>query len=419
MDLDTWQEVFATLRSNALRTALTAWGVFWGAFMLVLMLGFGSGLETGVTRNILGFSSNSIYAWGQRTSLPYEGLPPGRRIHFNTRDHLALVAEVPELDAIAPGVELGSWRDGNNVAHGNKTGNFGVKGQYPEFALVQNVRTYAGRFLNERDMLERRKVAVIGDDVRSILFEDEQNPIGQYVKVQGVNFQVVGAFESEAPGEEGDRDDNTVFVPFTAFQSAFNTGDHVGWFGLRVRPGADPVEVEQRVRGVLAARHRTHPDDRRGIRSFNLGAEHARVGNLFRGVRFFVWFVCLATLMAGALGVSNIMLISVKERTREFGLRKALGATPSSIVRLVLQEACVLTALSGYLGIVVGVLALELVPRIMSSGESQTSPMAAPGIDLTAALATVVVLAISGMLAGLAPARHASRIHPVVALRSE
>jgi putative ABC transport system permease protein len=235
-----------------------------------------------------------------------------------------------------------------------------------------------------------------------------------------VHFQVVGLVKSELPGQEGDRDDSTLTIPFSSFQAAFNTGDQVGWFGIRARADADSDRVEEAVRQVLKARHRAHPDDRQAIGSFNLGEKHQRVANLFRGIRLFVWFVCVATLLAGALGVSNIMLISVKERTREFGVRKALGASPGSIVRLVLQEASVLTALAGYLGIVAGVLALELVPTVMAgAGGSSSGAMGAPGIDLSAALVTVLVLAISGMLAGLAPARHAARIHPVVALRSE
>ena len=416
LDVDTWQEVFSTLQKNVLRTAMTAWGVFWGTLMLVMMLGFGSGLEAGVTKNMVGFSANNVYAWGQNTTLPYAGLAPGRWIRFDMDDVAALRRSVPGIEAVAPGIELGGWREGNNVSYGEKTGNFGLKGETPEFARVNLDRPYLGRFINELDMIERRKVAVIGEGVRRMLFRDDQNPIGEYVRARGVHFQVVGVMDSEQPGEEGERNNSTLLIPFTTFQAAFNTGDRVGWMGVRAAPGVDPDALERSIKETIGARHRVHPDDPRAVGSFNLSKQHNRVQNLFRGIRAFVWFVCVATLLAGALGVSNIMLISVKERTREFGVRKALGATPGSIVRLVLQEATVLTILAGYLGLVAGVLGLELVARFASTGDG---PMGSPSIDLSAALVATAVLALGGILAGVAPARHAARIHPVVALRSE
>jgi putative ABC transport system permease protein len=416
IDLDTWQEVFSTLQKNVLRTSMTAWGVFWGAFMLVVMLGFGTGLEAGVTKNMLGFSANNVYAWGGNTSLPYAGMAPGRWIRLNTDDVAALRRNVPGVEAVAPGIELGGWRDGNNVTFGDKTGNFGIKGESPQFALVAVDRPYLGRFINELDMAERRKVAVIGEAVRRMLFRDQESPIGEYIRIRGMHFQVVGVMASEQPGEDGERNNNTLIVPFTTFQAAFNTGNRVGWIGVRASTNVNPDELEQTIRETLASNHRVHPKDKSAVGSFNLSKQYQRVVTLFRGIRAFVWFVCVATLLAGALGVSNIMLISVKERTREFGVRKALGATPGSIVRLVLQEATLLTTLSGYMGLVAGVLGLELVSRLTAKVDG---PMGSPGIDLATALIACAVLALSGTLAGLAPARHAARIHPVVALRSE
>jgi putative ABC transport system permease protein len=416
IDLDTWQEVFSTLQKNVLRTVMTAWGVFWGTFMLVVMLGFGSGLEVGVNENMLGFSANNVYAWGQNTTLPYAGLAPGRWVRLDVDDVAALRNALPGAVAIAPGIELGGWRDGNNVSYREKTGNFGVKGESPELAKVSVDRPYLGRFINELDMERRRKVTVIGQAVRRMLFPDEVDPIGEYVRIRGVHFQVVGVMDSEQPGDEGERNNGTLVVPFTTFQAAFNTGDRVGWIGVRLADGVDGEEIERAIKATVGARHRVHPDDPNAVGSFNLSEKHLRAENLFRGIRAFVWLVCIATLLAGALGVSNIMLISVKERTREFGVRKALGATPASIVRLVLQEATVLTALAGYLGLVAGVLALELVARYAATG---TGPMGAPSIDLTVALIATAVLGASGAVAGIAPARHAARIHPVVALRSE
>lgn len=415
LDLDTWQEVFATLQKNLLRTVMTAWGVFWGTFMLVVMLGFGSGLEAGVTTNMFTFAGNNVYAWGGRASLPYEGLATGRRVVLDVADVEAL-RRLPGVVAVSPGVELGGWRQGNNVSYGDITFNFGVKGATPDFLQVELDRPYLGRFINDTDMRERRKVTVIGQAVRQMLFAAHEDPIGKYVKIRGVHFQVVGVLSSALAGDEGERSNSTLIIPFSAFQAAFNSGDRVGWLAVRATDESEPHALERTIRTTLLARHRAHPEDPQAVGSYNLSRDFQRMHNLFGGVRVFVWVVCIATLLAGTLGVSNIMLISVKERTREFGVRKALGATPASIVRLVLQEASVLTALAGYLGLVAGVLGLTLVARWTGASKG---PFAAPTIDLGAALAALAVLTIGGMLAGIAPARHAARIHPVAALRSE
>lgn len=415
IDLDSWQEVFSTLQKNLLRTAMTAWGIFWGTFMLVAMLGFGKGLELGVQRNMLGFVANNVYAWGQRTSKPHLGLAPGRRVRLDVDDAEAL-RQLPGVVAVAPNIELGGWREGNNVTHGNVTGNFGVRGEFPDSARVGLDRPYLGRFINEIDIDQGRKVTVIGQSVRRGLFAPGEDPIGKYVSIRNIHFQVVGVIHSEQPGDEGDRNNSTLIIPFSTYQAAFNAGGRVNSFGLRLASEADSVEVEAAIRRTLATRHAVHPEDTNAIGSFNLSKRHQRAEGLFRGNRTFVWIVCVATLLAGALGVSNIMLISVKERTKEFGVRKALGATPASIIRLVLAEATVLTLLAGYLGVVAGVVLLELVARYGGTGQG---PLGAPSIDVSVALLATLVIGVSGVLAGLAPARHAARIHPVVALRAE
>ncbi len=418
LDWDTWQEVFSTLQKNPLRTLMTAWGIFWGTFMLVVMLGFGSGLRDGVTKNLLGSVGNNVYLWGRHTTLPYAGHPPGRRLRFSVRDKEALQRATDAVEAVAPTVQLGGWRDGVNVARGPKTGNFGVKGEYPAFARLAGFRPYSGRFINERDLRQRRKVAVLGEQVRKILFADGEDPLGQYLKVRGVQFQVVGVFHDQQTPNGAERNNNTVYVPFSSFQSAFNHDDRVGAFGVLLRPDADPGESEAALRRALARRHGVHPDDTPAIGSYNHSEKVARIRTLFRGTRAFVWAVCLATLLAGALGVSNIMLISVKERTREFGLRKALGATPGSILRLVLQEATVLTTLAGYLGLVCGVGSLHLAHQVLESRGGK-GPLGEPSIDIGVALLATALLALCGAIAGLAPARHAAKIHPIVALRSQ
>jgi len=415
IDLDSWHEVFSTLQKNLLRTSMTAWGVFWGTFMLVAMLGFGSGLESGVNRSMLGFFANNVYTWGQATTRAFGGLSPGRPIRLDL-DDVAAVRNLPGVEAVAPGIDLGGWRDGNNVSYEDKTGNFGIRGESPDQARVGLDHPYRGRFVNEIDMDLKRKVAVIGETVRTTLFSDQVDPIGKYLSVRNVHFQVVGVVHSEQPGDEGDRVNSSVSIPLATFQAAFNTGSRVGALGVRLGADVDAELMERRIRDVLGARHRVHPEDPNAIGAFNLAKAHRRVQNLFRGIRAFVWFVCLATLTAGALGVSNIMLISVKERTREFGVRKALGATPASIIRLVLAEASLLTLLAGYLGVVAGVLGLELVSRWV---QDASGPLGAPSIDVVAALVATAVIGVAGLLAGIAPARHAARIHPVEALRAE
>lgn len=415
IDVDDWQEVLSTLQKNPLRTAMTAWGVFWGTFMLVLMLGFGNGLERGVSKNMLGFGQNNVYMWGGRTTRPHGGMPPGRWIQLKTSDMEAIAATVPGVMALSPRVQLGGWQDGNNVTYGEKTGNFGVMGDYPEFATVERVALVRGRFINQLDMNERRKVAVIGTNVRDILFGAEE-PLGRFIQIKGVHFQVVGVFASERAGEEGNRETNTVHVPFSTFQAAFNSGDRVGWFAVRAQEGVGPDQLDAHLRRSLARRHGFDARDRQALGSFNMSEAVTRVRTLFVGIRSFIWFVSVATLLAGALGVSNIMLVSVKERTREFGVRKALGATPASIVRQVIQEASVLTVLAGYLGLIVGVGALEASRRLLSS---DGGPLGSPSVDLVPALVATLALILCGMVAGVAPARHAARIQPVVALRSE
>ncbi|MEY4544237.1 MAG: hypothetical protein RL685_432 [Pseudomonadota bacterium] len=414
-DLDTWQEVFATLRKNVLRTTMTAWGVFWGAFMLVTMLGIGRGLEGGVTRNMAALEANNVYVWGGNTSRPYAGLALARRIRL-TVDDVPVLRALPGVEAVAPNAEVGGWRQGSNVSYGDQVSNFGLRGETPEYLKVAVDRPYAGRFINETDMRERRKVVVLGHAARDVLIPDSVDPIGEYVRIRGVYFLIVGVLASLQGGEDAERTDNTVFVPFTTFQSVFNGRGRVRGMGVRLSAGADAEQLEQLIRRTLAARHRADPEDPQAIGSMNLSRQHQRVRTLFRGVQGFVWFVCLCTLLAGALGVSNIMLISVKERTREFGVRKALGATPASVVALVLQEAGLLTALAGYLGVVAGVLGLELSSR-HTAGEA--GPLAPPSVELTTALVATLVLVLAGLLAGIAPARHAASIRPIVALRSE
>jgi putative ABC transport system permease protein len=415
-DLDTWQEIAATLRGNKLRALLTASGVFWGLFMLILMLGLGRGLENGTRKNLAGLAPHAVYVWGQRTGLPHRGLQPGRHVRFEDED-IRRVAAIPGVEHVAPRLRLGGWRDTARVNRRDKTGSINVLGDVPAFARIESMPVVEGRFLNEIDVAEKRKVVVLGRKARASLFSESERALGDTIVINGVHFRVVGEIRSEKSGEEGDRVENSAFVPFDTFQQAFNQPNRVGWFSLSVRADAAAPDVEKEVRRVLSERHGVHPNDQQAIGSFNAAEQFGKVQGLFRGIRAFVWFVGTLTLLAGVLGVSNILLIIVKERTRELGIRKALGATPASIVGLILQESVALTALSGYAGLVAGVGALELLGSFVAKLDG--APLSQPEVDLRAALIAAGVLVVAGAVAGIVPARYAARVAPVEALRAE
>lgn len=418
-DLDHWHEIWASLSRNRLRTALTAFGVGWGLFMLVVMLGSGTGLANGVERGFSGGATNSFFVWTRRTTEPYRGLPAGRRFSMNNGDVKAIAEQVPEAETIAPRNQLGGFRGGENVTRGLRAGGFSVTGDHPAIRAIQSLKILEGRFLNHLDLVERRKVAVIGTRVREVLFAPGEDPIDASIEIQGVYFKVIGVFSSVQTGEDAERDAQTIYVPFTTFQNAFNFGDRVGWFAITSRPGVPASVVEDKVVKLLKARHKVAPSDDRAIGHFNLEEEYDRIQGLFRGINALVWIVGIGTLSAGVIGVSNIMLIIVRERTKEIGIRRAVGATPLSVTTQVVFESVLLTSVAGYLGLVFGVAVLEAVNLVLASAGPSTAMFADPGVDLVTALRALAVLVASGVLAGLMPAWRAMRVNPVQALHAE
>ena len=334
-DLDRWTEIADTLRTNRLRTLLTALGVFWGMFMLVAMLGFGDGLQRGIQRNMGGWATNAVYVWGERTSLPWAGMQPGRPIDFDNDDTKAL-SELPEIQYLAPRNQLGGFRGGNNVVYGSKTGSYSVMGDRPVYRHIATFQMVQGRFVDDIDIEQRRKVAVIGQQVYEELYPHGADPMGTYIRIQGLFFQVVGRFAFDAANDRGDRENSTIYIPLSTFQRVFHKGDSVGWYALTAKPDVRASKMEKKVKALLASRHRVAPDDDEAIGSFNSEDRFGQITTLFAGIRFFVWFVGVMTLLAGVVGVSNIMLIVVRERTREIGLRRAIGAPPASIVWMIL-----------------------------------------------------------------------------------
>ncbi len=414
-DLDKWKEIWATLRSNRLRTFLTAFGVFWGVVMLMAMLAFGSSLQSGSRKQMKGMATNLLFCWGQQTTEAYDGLPPGRQVKFNT-DDIKLLRALPGVEYLAPRLQLGGWMNNFGVSYNGKSGTFTVMADYPELSKIVAFEYEGGRFLNERDIAENRKVAVIGKAVREQLFGDE-DPIGKYVKISGVYFQVVGVTRTLRSGQMGDRDANTIFVPFTTLKTSFNMGDRVGFFALTAKPGTDGPELERQVREALSHHHRISPDDQMAIGSFNMFVMFGKFETFFFVLAMVSWIVGGATLLAGVVGVSNIMLITVKERTKEIGVRKALGATPFSIITMVMKESIALTLIAGLFGVAFGAGLLAIADAVLS--QMPDSPLGPPAISIGTVMKAVAVLVTAGGFAGIMPASHAASIKPIEALRAE
>ncbi|HZL84384.1 MAG TPA: ABC transporter permease [Candidatus Krumholzibacteria bacterium] len=417
-DLDHWQEIKIALMRNRLRTALTAFGIFWGIFLLMVMLGSGSGLHNGIMQDFGNGATNSFFIWTQRTQKPYAGMPAGRRIQLTNADVQAIRDKVLEVEVVAPRNQLGGFAGGNNVTRGRKAGAFSVMGDYPEIQRIQSLQIEAGRFLSPIDIDDRRKVAVIGTRVREVLFERGEEPIGASIVIRGVYFQVVGVFKSGQSGDDADRDAQTLFVPFTTFQRAFNFGEQVGWLAVISRPEVPASQAEEKALALLKSRHKVAPDDLRAFGHFNLEEEYDKVQALFTGIRILVWLVGSGTLAAGAIGVSNIMLIIVRERTKEIGIRRAVGAKPAAVVSQIVLEALILTAVAGYIGMVAGIALIEVVGNLLPQGNASRM-FTNPDVGVSEALQALAILVAAGVLAGLAPAQRALQVSPMVALRSE
>jgi len=412
---DNWQEIFSTIRKNKLRTFLTMLGVFWGIFMLVIMLGSGNGLRNGILKEFAGTATNSFYMWTQQTTKAYKGMKPGRNFNFTNADVEAL-KQMPDLEVISPMNQLGGYQDANNVVRGLKTAAAEIQASYPNTTQIAQVRLSAGRFINDLDIKEKRKICVVGPRVVEMLFKPGENAVGQYIRINGVYFKIVGLTAPAAGGQEGRQQAQRINIPFTTFQNAFNYGDVVGWFAIKSKDNLPAEKAEEKVIAILKERHKIAPEDTKAIGHWNMAVEYNKLSGLFMGIEALIWIVGIGTLLAGVIGISNIMLIIVKERTKEIGVKRALGAVPAQIIGQILLEAIFLTAISGYFGLVLGIVLLEgLNSAIGESGEMFSNPT----VDLSIAIKALSVLIIGGALAGLIPARKAVIIKPVDALRAE
>lgn len=417
-DRDKWTEIYQVLTKNPFRTLATAFGVFWGIFMLIIMLGAGQGLEKGVKADFQYRATNSMYLWTMSTSKAYAGFKVGRNFNMNNGDMDYLRQNVHEIEYLCPRNQLGGHRGSDNVTRGIRTGAFSVYGDYPEYMKIEPRPLVKGRFLNDRDIEESNKVCVIGDQVVNLLFAPGEDPIGEYIKVQGVAFQVVGTYSSMKKGEQAEEDTKSIFIPFSTFQRAFNYGDMISWIAVTAKPEYSVADMEENIRARLKERHKIHPEDDRAFGSWNMQKQFNQMNMIFGGIRALSWFVGVLTLIAGIIGVSNIMLVIIKERTNEFGVRRALGATPWNVRIQIVSEAIVLTSIAGVFGIIVGVWSLEGIDALLEA-QGGGGAFRNPGVEFSIVITAFSVLVISGALAGVLPANRALRVKTIEALRAE
>jgi putative ABC transport system permease protein len=411
--LDGLQEILFTLRKNKLRTVLTAFGVFWGIFMLVLLLGAGRGMQNGVYEDFGSDVLDFIIVWTGDTSVAYRGMGPGRKIQLKLDDIETLRQQVPGIRLISSE----RYVDAGTVTYQRKNSNaeiLGVPDEY--FRVKEDVPFNFGRRINPLDLDEWRKVVVIGTGVANRLFDKGIDPVGKEIRIKDVVMKVAGVFYDK--GDRGQASER-VIIPLTTMEKIYGGGEITSNIWVRPEPGVDGFELEKKVLEVIKRRHDVSPDDNRGIASFNMAEPMKRVTGLFIGIDVFIWFVGLGTLMAGIVGISNIMIITVKERTREIGIRKALGATPFKIVSTLLLESTLVTAIAGYVGLVCGVGLLELIAFGLRSAGAQMPYFMNPEVNFQVAMTAIALLVGVGILAGLMPALRAARITPIEAMRAE
>jgi len=409
-DSDTWQEIYGSIRKNKVRTAITIIGVLWGIFLLVVLLGAARGMENGFNKLFGNFATNSVFVWTQSTDTPFKGFQEGRRFRLTMNDIQVLNSEYKdEIKLLAPRNQTN-----NLIIKDFKSGNFRVSGDYPVLDKIQKKQLIYGRFLNENDIQNIAKVTVISEDMYKQLFDKEEFPIGQYVKINSISYQVIGVYK---PSNTIDFDGDTAYIPFSTFKKVYNTANKVDWMMITANEGTNIEQMEKDILLTLKGLHKVHPEDERAFGSVNLGKEIGKVTGFLTGMQFLTWFVGIATLIAGVFAIGNILLITVKERTKEIGIRRALGATPKSIRQQIILESVFLTTIAGMLGIIFGSLVLFLIDATFGQGED--AALINPTVDIPIIFIAFATLIILGTLIGLIPAHMATIVKPIEALREE
>ncbi|MCG8334278.1 MAG: ABC transporter permease [Proteobacteria bacterium] len=409
VNLDKYEEIFTHILQNKLRTLLTCFSVSWGIFMLVLLLGTGNGLENGVRKDFEKDATNSIRVSPGQTSIPYQGLEQGRRLRFTNQDYELTKSQTKGLEYIS--ARYFKWSN-NTIVYGRESGNYSIWAVHHEHRYIERSIPQSGRMLNQSDIDQFKKVALIGKEIEKELFAGK-SAVGEYFQINGLVFRVVGVFSD--PGDQ--RQERIIYIPISTSQRVFGGGNRIHNFVMTIDKSGigNSKTIEQSIKKDMSIRHRFAPEDERALYIRNNLERFQKFMNLFSNIRAFVWIIGIGSIIAGIVGVSNIMLIAVKERTKEIGIRKALGATPWSIVEMIVTESILLTSISGYVGMVFGIITLELMAKTIKGVDYFSNPE----VDLKVAFGAIVLLVITGTLAGYFPARRAAAIEPVEALRDE
>jgi putative ABC transport system permease protein len=406
-DRDKWQEIFGTISKNKLRTFLTAFSVAWGIFILIVLLGAGQAFRNSAQDQFMSDAINSLYIEGGQTSIAYDGFKPGRKIELTNADYDLIKSKIHNIDNTSAAFDV---RNNATLKYKNETSSYTIRACLPEHGYLERVVMLQGHFINKIDIAEYRKVCVLGLPVKEVLFKDE-DPMNKFIEVAGIPFKVVGVFK-----DPSDRDNNRIYIPLSTAQRAYN-GKKLDWLWATIDDKAvgNSEAVVEQTREVLAKKYHFDPKDLNAVQIYNSALDYIRVMNLMDGIKMFIWVIGIFTLIAGIVGVSNIMMIIVKERTREIGIRKAIGASPISIVMLIVQEAIFITGVAGYTGLVLGVGVLELLNKAGVEGDFFKRPQ----VNFSVAISATVLIVVAGGLAGLFPALRAAKVEPVEALRSE
>lgn len=408
-DRDTWQELYDSISKNKIRSTLTMVGVWWGILLLIGLLGSARGIENSFNRLFGDFATNSVFVWTQSTSKPFKGFQEGRRIRLTLTD-------VRKIEENIEGIEFVVPRNQNRslVVRNLLSGTFNIAGDYPLLDKVQKKKLIHGRFINQNDIDENKKTVVISEDIYKQLFEKDEDAINEYIRINNINFKVIGIFENSnvnmGPSSE-------IHIPFTTFQQIYNQGEKIGWMVITGKPEFDINQIEADVKLLLKNLHKIHPQDKRAFGSFNLGEAFGKLTGFLMGMQFLTWFVGIATLIAGVFAIGNILLITVKERTKEIGVRRAIGATPFEIKRQIVVEAVFLTLVAGLFGIISGGWILIAMDKFLGQGDDAIFVNAS--VSIAVVLIALVILIILGTLIGLIPAYKATSVKPIEALREE
>jgi putative ABC transport system permease protein len=406
-DIDTWQEVSDSLTKNKIRTIITMIGVWWGILLLIGLLGSARGIENKFNSQFGDFATNSVFVWAQSTSRPFKGFQEGRRPRLK-------FSQLDNIRNNVAGIELVVPRNQNQARVVRKFlyGNFGVSGDFPILDKIQKKNLISGRWINQNDIDLNKKIVVINDDVYKQIFEKDEKAIGEYITINNINFKVVGVFK------QGNFDfGGSMHIPFTTFQQIYNQGDNIGWLTITGKPDYNIKQIENDAKLILRNMNRIHPNDNRAFGSFNLGERFEQLTGFLTGMQFLTWFVGIATLIAGVFAIGNILLITVKERTKEIGIRRALGATPFEIKRQIVLEAVFLTIIAGIFGIISGGWILMAMDSFFGQGPEST--LVNPSVSIFIVFISLIILVIFGTLIGLIPAGRATSIKPIEALREE